>query len=201
MATIMWAAGALGGPNGGVRRCDATCHNATKPDCVCICGGLFHGGGDTFDDGPARRFWKKVAVSEETDCWLWTGSTSTAGYGTFWNGEGWSNAHRWLYQRVKGPVPEGLQLDHLCRQRNCVRPDHMEPVTSRENSLRGESLPAQNARKTHCPAGHIYDEENTYVTGRGYRNCRACHREAELTRYWHSQPCRPKQLSLQLAAL
>ena len=74
---------------------------------------------------------------------------------------------------MNGPIPEGLDLDHLCRNRWCVNPEHVEPVTRRENLIRGQTTIAQNVSKTHCPAGHAYDETNTYYY-RGMRQCRIC---------------------------
>lgn len=122
-----------------------------------------------------RRFWSKV---EKTDgCWLWTASTSQ-GYGRIWTptpdgGRMLAQAHRVAYELLVGPIPDGLYLDHLCRNRLCVRPDHLEPVTNGENVLRGKSGPAENARKTHCIAGHPFDEKNTRYSA-GKRWCRAC---------------------------
>jgi len=82
---------------------------------------------------------------------------------------------------VNGPIPEGLDLDHLCRNRWCVNPEHVEPVTRRENLIRGQTTIAQNVSKTHCPAGHAYDETNTYYY-RGMRQCRIC-RDLHRTRW------------------
>lgn len=119
-------------------------------------------------------------------CWYWTGALFTQGYRQvctppFRN----KKAHRVIYELIKGPVPEGLWLDHLCRKRNCVNPNHLEPVTHRENTLRGVGISALNAKKTHCVAGHEFTAENTYertankdgVRGRG---CRECHRRRSL---------------------
>lgn len=126
-----------------------------------------------------ERFWLKV---EKTGtCWVWKSAPTSKGYGSFWfNGKG-IQAHRFSYELLVGPIPEDLTLDHLCRNRLCVRPDHLEPVTRGVNVLRGEGPGAQNARKTHCPYNHEYTPENTYVvnrhkTGRTYRICKECSR-------------------------
>jgi len=109
-------------------------------------------------------------------CWQWTGATNKGGYGSLrWEGR-FPYAHRVVYELLVGPIPKGMQLDHLCRNRACVRPDHLEPVTCRENVLRGDGIAANNARKTHCPQGHEYTEENTYVN-HGRRFCRMCGRD------------------------
>jgi len=120
----------------------------------------------------SRRFWQRV---QKTDaCWLWLQALVT-GYGRFWDGRREWKAHVFAWVEQHGPVPEGLQLDHLCRVRRCVRPEHLEPVTARINTLRGATLPAANVQKTGCPAGHPYDVENTRIY-RGRRHCRACDR-------------------------
>lgn len=126
------------------------------------------------------RFWEKV---EPTGfCWNWTGCVVVAGYGRFGVGNGVvANAHRWAYEYLVGPIPEGADLDHLCRNRACVNPDHLEPVTRGDNVLRGFSSPAANARKTHCKNGHEFTEENT-IRRRGTRECRTCVRLADRRR-------------------
>lgn len=119
-------------------------------------------------------------------CWQWTGAINRHGYGQFLFTDGSRRAaHRIVYELIVGPIPEGLQLDHLCRNRGCVNPNHLEPVTNRENTIRGVGPVLAGARqsvKTHCPAGHAYDEANTrryrnHYTGRPARGCRACDRE------------------------
>src|SRR5439155_25592866 len=107
-------------------------------------------------------------------CWMWTGSTDRHGYGQARQRERTFRTHRAVYELLKGPIPAGLTLDHLCRVRRCVNPAHLEPVTNRENILRGVG-----PNRTHCPRGHPYDERNTFrYTYRGStrRNCRACTR-------------------------
>ncbi len=122
---------------------------------------------------PSARFWENVDLEGPDGCWLWTGTTNGVGYGQLWVEGRRVYAHRFSYELLVGLIPAGLQLDHLCRVRHCVRPDHLEPVTRRENILRGEAPSARCAAKTHCPAGHEYSPENTYVY-RGARQCRAC---------------------------
>lgn len=87
-----------------------------------------------------------------------------------------ARVHVVVWEHANGPVPEGLELDHLCRQRDCHEPTHLEPVTTRENVLRGLSPTAVNARKTCCPQNHLYDDANTYTDAKGCRHCRACGR-------------------------
>lgn len=117
------------------------------------------------------RFWAKVRKGAE--CWEWVGAHTSRGYGNFWSGSRYVAAHIFAYSLLVGSVPRGLDLDHLCRNRSCVNPEHLEPVTRRENTLRGETPAARNARKTHCLRGHVFDEANTYRSKRG-RGCRAC---------------------------
>lgn len=108
-------------------------------------------------------------------CLVWTGIVSTAGYGRIKVGGRRRPAHRVSYELARGPIPEGLELDHLCRNRRCIEPTHLEPVTTRENLLRGATIPAANLQKTHCPAGHPYAGANLYVApSRPDRQCRAC---------------------------
>lgn len=122
-----------------------------------------------------ERFWEKVDVRGFDECWEWTSYIVKAtGYGRFAVAGKQVGAHVMAYELVAGDVPDGLVLDHLCRNRSCVNPNHLEPVSLGENVLRGEAPPAKNARKTHCKRDHVFDEQNTYVH-KGQRNCRACH--------------------------
>lgn len=119
------------------------------------------------------RFWSYVEIDVQEDgCWEWTGAT-VSGYGVLLVEDRTVFMPRWAYERFVGPIAEGLEPDHLCRVRACVRPDHLEPVTHRVNVLRGVSFAAENARKTHCIRGHEFTPENTYPNGRG-RGCLAC---------------------------
>ena len=134
-------------------------------------------------DWPAeRRFWSKVDF--RGDCWLWTGSVARrrGGYGQFRLASAGRKrmvkAHRVAYELLVGPIPEGLEPDHLCRNPRCVNPDHLEPVTHHENVLRGMSPSAQGARADHCIHDHPFDEANTYYRpDNGTRQCRTCARE------------------------
>lgn len=122
-----------------------------------------------------RRFISKVEASPG-GCWTWAASVKPAGYGQFRHRRATCYAHRVSYEHFVGPIPDGLEIDHLCRNRLCVNPLHLEPVTRRENTLRAPTVSALNATKTHCPHGHPYDEANTCHSGGG-RYCRACARE------------------------
>lgn len=132
--------------------------------------------------GPKRtpaitRFWKKVSF-KSNDCWQWTGAVGagdqTGGYGQFRDAGKTVYAHRFSYGMFGGEIPDGLHLDHLCRNRLCVNPLHLEPVTCRENLLRGVGMSAVNAKKTHCSHGHAYTEENIYWRKNGARRCKTC---------------------------
>lgn len=131
----------------------------------------------------ADRFWSKVDTSG--DCWVWNGAKDR-GYGKFRLAgpvRRTVNAYRWAWEAVNGPVPEGLELDHLCRNPSCVRPSHMEAVTHAVNMLRSDAPPAVRARQTECIHGHPFTPENTYVRqGTGFRSCRACSRDRDRAR-------------------
>ena len=124
---------------------------------------------------PAELFWAKV--EKTATCWLWTASVDHAGYGQFGVHPRKVGAHRYAYQALVGPIPEGLELDHLCRVRRCVNPAHLEPVTHAVNMQRGDSFSSRKARQTHCIHGHEFTPENTRRTKRGTRECKACKRE------------------------
>lgn len=131
-------------------------------------------------DPVRERFWSKVEKTES--CWFWTDALSH-GYGTFWNGERSVRVHRYAWEELRGEIPKGLVIDHLCRNRHCVNPDHLEPVTDRVNVLRGVGITAINATKTHCIHGHEFTRENTrMVPGKSdipERLCVLCRRESQ----------------------
>lgn len=131
-----------------------------------------------------ERFWGHVKPSG--GCLVWQRARDKNGYGLFKKSSPDAKmvrAHRYAYQASIGPIPEGLVLDHLCRNPPCVNPTHLEPVTNRENILRGDTEPAKNARKTHCNYGHPFDEQNTVITRDGFRDCLACRRRRYAARW------------------
>ena len=132
------------------------------------------------------NFWKRV--DKTGGCWKWTGAINSWGYGQFGTKGKFIRAHRFAYELIKGEIPPGLVLDHLCGNRSCVNPDHLEAVTQRVNAFRSNCITTQNLRKTHCPSGHPYNESNALIQKSGWRMCRICH-------YRHNKSCRSKKRS------
>ena len=134
----------------------------------------------------SERFWPRVEKDPATGCWNWTGSLTAGGYANmaYPKNNRWGNlyVHRWSYEHFVGPIPGGMQIDHLCRNRRCVNPDHLEAVTRRENNFRSNSWAGRNVRKTHCPQGHPYSEGNLLGMRKG-RKCRICHADRERRAY------------------
>lgn len=133
-------------------------------------------------EAPAARLDSLIEKSD--GCWLWLGDHDARGYGRITHKGKARKAHRVVYEAVAGPIPDGLVLDHLCRNHGCVNPAHLEPVTNRTNVVeRGHTVTAANAAKTHCRQGHEYTPENT-ATQRGgsKRVCRTCESARNRTR-------------------
>lgn len=168
--------------------------------CECGCGGItpkanktdrlsgrVKGEHQRFVFGHGRRnkgdwkkcFWQKVDKTT-SDCWLWLSTKQQDGYGYYAvneNGKRWGKcAHRIAYELVIGPIPDGLVLDHLCDNKSCVNPAHLEPVTQAVNLLRSKkTVNSINAAKTHCKHGHEFTSENTYIAPSvGTRHCKTC---------------------------
>lgn len=129
-------------------------------------------------------------IKLDTPCIEWDEARTPRGYGVFWLHRKWISAHRWAYEKEVGPIPEGLELDHLCMNPPCINVLHLEPVTHAENIRRAAAIKRENwsrgerhanGRKTHCPSGHEYTPENTgwhpSRTGGQQRRCKTCDRE------------------------
>jgi hypothetical protein len=143
--------------------------------------------------GP-ERFQNKIMPEPNSGCWLWTASVNRLGYGHFrWNGS-IKGAHRVAYELAHGQIPDNFEIDHKCKVRSCVNPDHLELVTHKINVLRGDSPTAINARKSMCMHGHPLSDD-----GRGYRCCKTCSNltSAERSRrYREKYPERCREASL-----
>ena len=128
-------------------------------------------------------------VEKTTTCWIWKGCIGTTGYGCCDKKYGDYYAHRASYKIAKGNIPYKLQIDHLCKNKKCVNPEHLEAVTQRENIRRGESISTINARRTSCDYGHQFTEQNTFFrpswNGVWYRSCKKCKADSD-SAYYHA---------------
>ena len=148
-----------------------------------------------------ERIKAKIDFEGPGGCWIWKGYVDPQGYGQLcYNGKPHIRPQRMIYEIMVGVIPAGLTLDHLCRNRACVHPKHLEPVSNKENVLRGTGLSAENARKIHCKRGHEFTIENTYIrrTPRGIqRLCRKCRKLHASQRIWipgvrrYAKQCKP----------
>lgn len=132
------------------------------------------------------RFWQKVLVTGNVcECWFWNAHKTPKGYGQFRSGDSMIRAHKFSFELSNGPLPVGLEIDHVCRNRDCVNPFHLEAVTHEENMKRAAvftDFGLRNRNKERCRNGHEFSEENTYKW-RGARYCRACDREKKRKRH------------------
>lgn len=131
-------------------------------------------------------------IERTPGCWIWRGYTDPSGYGrAVLPGGRYVMAHRLSYELLTGPIPDGLTLDHICRNRGCVKPQHLTPMTRGDNSLLWQLEDGRYAGATHCPQGHPYNMANTYWYGpkRTKRRCRTCNRETAATRRAEKVPC------------
>ena len=117
-------------------------------------------------------------IEKTNNCWNWKATTSR-GYGYFRLGSRMVSAHRFAYELFKDNIPEKLQIDHLCRNRKCVNPDHLEPVTAKENLYRGNPVFLLNKNKSHCKNGHEFTIEGVWKNKNGGRYCKKCHNKRQ----------------------
>lgn len=137
------------------------------------------------------RLWSQI--TQEGDCWIWHGSVDKLGYGHISIQKQPWLLHRYIYVLTRGPLPDELVIDHLCRRPPCVNPAHLDPVPQRVNVFRGLSPIAANVHKTHCAQGHAYSLENTWISPAGGRGCRQCNRERARRRLQREREIAPKK--------
>lgn len=131
-------------------------------------------------DKVQEKLWQRIGprLIKDGDCWIWPGGKVPSGYGRFSYRDSGKQihtyVHRLAYEIFRGPIADDLEIDHLCRRRNCANPSHLEVVTHRENILRGETFAGRQSRQTHCKRGHKFDFKNTHITPEGERRCRKC---------------------------
>ena len=143
------------------------------------------------NDSTLKKFYAKI--SQTNTCWIWVGAQTPGGYGKMGVGGKTKYAHRLSYEHWNGPIPHKLQIDHLCRVRQCVNPQHLEAVSGRENLIRGFGASGVNARKTICNNGHAYTPENTYLY-RGRRQCNEC--RAAYRKIWNDKQRKARKAAL-----
>jgi hypothetical protein len=139
-----------------------------------------------YDERIVARLFAKVTEAKvtkgDTGCWVYQGQKTKGGYGTLWVYGKDVYTHRLAYELLRADIPEGLHIDHLCRNRACCNPWHLEPVTNAVNSRRGNSFTSVNAAKTHCPRGHLLSGENLLPAALPRRYCRPCKRLTDAIR-------------------
>jgi hypothetical protein len=121
-----------------------------------------------------NRFWSKVWPCPNTGCWHWGGTIHHTGYGSYWYGYRSVLPHRYIYEVIHGPLPPVMKVDHICRNKSCVNPAHLDAVTQRENIIRGMAPASVNAAKTHCIHGHPFAGDNLIVRCYGSHPRRCC---------------------------
>lgn len=133
------------------------------------------------ESSPKGRAHSIGYVIQENGCWDWVGNRLPSGYGQAWHDGRVQTAHRVMYQKERGPIEPGWDVDHLCRNRGCVNPNHLEAVPHRTNVIRGTGWAGRNAAKSHCPQGHLLAGDNLRAN-RGYRECAVCQHQSNLRR-------------------